>query len=150
MRTRSLDITGGGKLDLGQAALAVTYTVQQPTPLASIRSLIVSGFANGAWTGPGIVSSFADASSHAIGYAEFAALGNAPPIFGSVDPSTVLVRYTRYGDADLNGTVNLIDFNRLAVNFNGTNKLWTDGDFNYDGQVNLLDFNKLAVNFNQA
>ena len=25
---------------------------------------------------------------------------------------------------------------------------WSDGDFNYDGNVNLLDFNKLAANFN--
>ena len=38
--------------------------------------------------------------------------------------------------------VNLLDFNKLAANFNQTGNFWTDGDFNYDGNVNLLDFNK--------
>jgi hypothetical protein len=60
----------------------------------------------------------------------------------------VLVRYTRYGDADLNGSVNLLDFNRLAANFGtASGAVWSQGDFNYDGGVNLLDFNRLAGNF---
>ena len=65
-----------------------------------------------------------------------------------VDATAVLVRYTRYGDADLSGTVGLDDFNRLASNFNTTGQVWTGGDFNYDGNVNLDDFNLLAGNFN--
>jgi hypothetical protein len=57
------------------------------------------------------------------------------------------VRYTRYGDANLDGTANLTDFNRLAANFGASNTLWGQGNFNYDGQTNLLDFNLLAGNF---
>ena len=86
--------------------------------------------------------------SFGIGYAERLSLGGVASIFGTVDAQAVLVRLTRYGDADLNGVVNLLDFNKLAANFNGSGKLWSDGDFTYDGNVNLLDFNRLAANFN--
>jgi len=60
------------------------------------------------------------------------------------------VRYTRYGDANLDGLVNLSDFNRLASNFGSTSANWDQGDFNYDSNVNLADFNRLAANFGQA
>ena len=63
------------------------------------------------------------------------------------DGTSVLVKYTRPGDANLDGTINLQDFNRLATNFGGSNKLWSQGDFTYDGLVNLQDFNRLASNF---
>jgi hypothetical protein len=58
----------------------------------------------------------------------------------------VLLRFTRYGDANVDGQVNLADFNRLASNFGG-NGNWIEGDFNYDGIINLSDFNRLAANF---
>src|SRR5204863_4408706 len=61
------------------------------------------------------------------------------------------LRYTRYGDANLDGTVNTTDFNLLASNFGATNlKHWFQGDFNYDGAVNTTDFNLLAGNFGQS
>jgi len=52
------------------------------------------------------------------------------------------------GDATLDDTVNLLDFNVLANNF-GTARgaTWTLGDFNRDAAVDLLDFNLLAENF---
>ena len=85
-----------------------------------------------------------------LGYAEASDIFTSfPATFAgqSVDNTTVLIRYTYYGDANLNGFVNLADFNRLAGNFGGTNKLWSQGDFTYDGIVNLSDFNRLAANF---
>ena len=52
------------------------------------------------------------------------------------------------GDADVNGTVNLDDFNVLAGNFGTqTGATWIEADFNNDGRVNLDDFNLLAANF---
>jgi hypothetical protein len=92
----------------------------------------------------------ADPSNFALGVAEASALYTTfPAVFSGqeVDNSSVLVAYTRYGDANLDGAVNLADFNRLAANFGAAGKLWTDGDFNYDGSVNLSDFNLLAGNF---
>ncbi len=54
------------------------------------------------------------------------------------------------GDANLDGTVNLDDFNLLAANFGQSNRTWQQGDFTYDGRVNLEDFNALAGNFGQS
>ena len=57
------------------------------------------------------------------------------------------VNVTNFGDANLDGLVNLSDFNVLAANFGQTNRTWEQGDFNEDGTVNLNDFNLLAANF---
>ena len=120
--------------------------------LTSVLPLLTSGYAGGAWTGPGITSSTAAATpGHAVGYGEASAVFTSfPATFAgqSVDNTTVLLRYTRYGDANLDQQVNLQDFNRLAGNFgtSGT-PLWTQGNFNFDNQVNLQDFNRLASNF---
>jgi len=62
----------------------------------------------------------------------------------------VLVRFTWFGDANLDTTVDSIDFNLLASNFGAINKHWSDGDFNYDHTVNTTDFNLLASNFGKA
>ena len=51
------------------------------------------------------------------------------------------------GDANHDGTVNLTDFNTLAVNFGQSNRDFTQGDFDYDGTVGLADFNILAARF---
>jgi hypothetical protein len=52
------------------------------------------------------------------------------------------------GDADVNGFVDLDDFNALAQNFGlNTGATWIQGDFNNDGRVNLDDYNLLAANF---
>ena len=55
------------------------------------------------------------------------------------------------GDADVNGIVNLDDFNVLAANFGtASGATWIQADFNNDGRVNLDDFNALAANFGQS
>src|SRR5205814_10516460 len=76
-----------------------------------------------------------------------------PASFGyqtNVDSTSLLVRYTLYGDANLSGNVDLTDFTFLAANFNGTSKNWLQGDFNYDDKVDLTDFTFLASNFNKS
>jgi len=144
-RVKTLAISGSGRFDLTNNALVVDYT--GATPIADVRADIASAFAGGAWSGPGLTSSSANGTTHGLGYAEASALTAVDPIFGTVDADSILVRYTRYGDANVDGTVNLADFNRLAANFGATNAFWHQGDFNYDGNVNLQDFNRLAANF---
>jgi hypothetical protein len=121
------------------------------SPLADVRAQITSAYAGGAWTGLGLTSSLANSNTHGLGYGEAAAVFTTfPATFGGqpVDDTSVLVAYTRYGDANLDGQVNLQDFNRLANAFGATGTaVWTQGDFNYDGNVNLQDFNRLALNF---
>jgi hypothetical protein len=86
----------------------------------------------------------------ALGFAEASdVLGPSGGTFSGVfvDSTAILVKFTRYGDANLDRAVDLFDFNRLAANFGGSGKVWSQGDFNYDGLVDLLDFNLLAANF---
>ena len=145
----SFTTTPGGQVDLGDNAMAVDYAAGS-SPAEQIRAYIASAYNGGAWTGDGLTSSAAAANpNHALGYAEASALASIPPLFGTVDDTTLLVRYTRWGDADLNHVVNLGDFNALAANF-GTGDAWHEGDFNYDGITNLNDFNLLAANFGSA
>ena len=52
------------------------------------------------------------------------------------------------GDANLDGTVNALDFNTLATNFGQTTNVnWLNADFNGDGVVNTMDFTMLANGF---
>jgi hypothetical protein len=147
----SLIIAGGeaptATLDITNGALVVDYTGGPNSPFQTIKTQIISAYNNGSWNGTGITSSNANNTNFGIGYAEAASLTTVPPIFGTVDTEAVLARLTRYGDANLDGQVNLSDFNALASNFGGSDKQWIQGDFNYDGIVNLSDFNRLAANF---
>jgi hypothetical protein len=152
---RSLSIAGGtqptAQLDLTDNALVIDYDAGN-SPLATVRAQVASGYADATWEGPGIVCSGpGSGTTHGMGYAEASAVFTTFPgtfLGESVDDTSILLRYTRYGDADLNGVVNLNDFNRLAANFGLTGgALWSQGDFNYDGNVNLNDFNRLAANF---
>jgi hypothetical protein len=149
---RALNITNNGVLDLADNAMIVDY--DGLSPLSPIKSLLTSGYAGGAWNGAGINSSVAAATpQHALGYAEAAAMFQSfPATFAgrSVDNSAVLVRYTRYGDANLDGAVNLQDFNRLAGSFGSGGTVWSQGNFNYDGLTSLSDFNLLAGNFGMS
>jgi hypothetical protein len=147
-RLGALSIGGGGALDVNGHALVIDYTGD--SPIASIAALLASGHANGAWTGDGINWSAGDATTFAVGYAEATDLFTSFPssfVGLQVDDTSVVIRPTRYGDADLDGAVNLNDFNRLAASFGLTSRSWSQGDFNYDATTNLSDFNLLAANF---
>ena len=149
--TNYFDITG--PLDLAGGALL--SRAGGPTP-AQFRTMITNGRNGGTWNGTsasGAINSSLAAStpiSDSVGYG----LGSeiAPSTIGgfSIGANDTLLRYTRDGDADLNGSVNLNDFNRVAANFGQSNKVWVHGDSNYDGVVNLADFNALAGNFGQT
>jgi len=151
----ALSQAGGGKVDLANNRLVVDYLPGDGTPIASIRAALVSGYAGGAWNGPGIGSAGISAT-RALGYAEASeALGADGGMFGGegVDGSAVLVRYTLAGDANLDGVVDFNDLVKLAQNYNTSPagaSTWYRGDFNYDGSVDFNDLVKLAQNYNTA
>jgi autotransporter-associated beta strand protein len=64
------------------------------------------------------------------------------------DGNSTTIGYAYYGDADLSGKVDSVDFNALIGNYGKTSgQIWAGGDFDYNGKVNTLDFNQLAGNF---
>ena len=149
----SLNITGTGKLNLNDNALIVDYAPGSPSPIAGIQSLLASGFHGGAWNGNGIVSGSADASTFALGFAEAAEVAAGGTFAGqTVDRTAVVVKFTLYGDATLDGKVDFNDVVRLAQNFNtnvsaAAQGSWSRGDFTYDGVVAFNDLVMLAQNF---
>lgn len=60
----------------------------------------------------------------------------------SASDASVVIRDvldTEFGDANLDGIVNILDFGILQANFNSTGG-WAGGNFNGDNIVNILDF----------
>jgi len=51
------------------------------------------------------------------------------------------------GDVNLDGIVNIADFNILGANFGTSISGWTNGDLDNNGIVNIADFNVLGANF---
>src|SRR4029079_10890037 len=64
----------------------------------------------------------------------------------AVDSSSILIKYTYGGDANLDGKVDVTDLGALATNWQ-TSAPWTGGDFNYDGFVDVSDLGVLATNW---
>ena len=69
----------------------------------------------------------------------------------TIEADHVLIRSTRSGDLNLDGSVTSSDFIDLASHFNqiGT-ATWQEGDLNYDRNVTIADFIDLAGNFNTS
>jgi hypothetical protein len=148
--TGTLDLQGTAKLDVSDSKMVVDYS--GASPVASIRSMIVSGRNSGAWNGAGINSSAAAANTdYAVGYKDTSVTGTQTFNGESIDASAILVAYTLTGDATLDGLVSSLDFNAFV---SGYGKIsgghWFEGDFNYDNKVNTLDFNMLAGHFGQS
>ena len=70
--------------------------------------------------------------------------------FGLSGTQHILVKVTRKGDANLDGTTNFNDLLRLSQNYNQSSKLFDDADFTYDGTVNFNDLLILSQNYNQS
>jgi autotransporter-associated beta strand protein len=143
----SLSVGASGTFDITNNHVIINYGAG-PDPISSIAALLAAGYNGGAWNGAnGITSStVATNPGYSVGYADAADPGNP----AGLASGTIEVAYTLIGDADLNHTVNGIDFGILAANFNKTVTGWDKGDFDYNGIVNGIDFTALAANFNKA
>ena len=161
--TNTLTIAGGttptGTLDVTDNAVVVDYPDAGPNPAADIRAQIISGRGApgliGTWDGKGITSSTSAAApdSTSVGYAVNGEmpLGAVGTFRGeTVDPSSVLIRHTRIGDANLDGVVNDDDVTIVgAVYAPGVpNANWANGDFDYNGFVDDDDVTLLGALYN--
>jgi hypothetical protein len=139
-------LTVNGTLDVANNFVLIHYS-PSASPVATIASLLATGYNNGAWNGAGIISTVAQTHpSYGLGYADSADPGNP----AALPSATIEIRYTLLGDANLDGVVNGVDLGILSANFNKGVTGWDAGDFNYDNAVNLADFASLSANFNQG
>jgi hypothetical protein len=132
----SLTIADGTTLDLTNNSAVIDYTGAVGTLVGDVRAHLAAGR---------LISSSADAS-HRLGYGDNAVLGKATFGGQSVDASSVLIKFTFGGDANLDGQVDVTDLGALATSWQ-TNAPWTGGDFNYDGFVDVSDLGILATDW---
>ena len=144
--------------DIGFNALDITTASMLSTTFADVAS----GYNNGTWTGPGISSRAAAADT-----THLTALGvivndngSGTPLYGSggsiaatidgLAPSDgdTLVKYTYYGDANLDGKVDGSDYSLIDNGYLNQLTGWFNGDFNYDGVIDGSDYTLIDNSFN--
>ena len=142
-------LTDAGQLDLGGNDLIV-----HNGNLAAITALLTAGYAGGQWNGKGIDSAAANANaSHltALGSIQNTVYGGSgQPTFDGISPvaTDVLIKYTWYGDANLDGKVDGSDYSRIDAAFASGGTGWFNGDFNYSSSVNGSDYTLIDNAFN--
>jgi autotransporter-associated beta strand protein len=142
-------LSNSGTIDLVNNAMVLQNSSGS---ISLISAQVTAAYFGGGWNGTGnvITSSTAAAdSTHltAIG------IGVGPGNFEglNVGSGDVLLKYTYYGDATLDGQVDSSDYARIDSGYlsNGTLTGWYNGDFNYDGAVNGSDYTLIDNTFNQ-
>jgi hypothetical protein len=125
-------------------------------PKFDIRDRLFTGYNFGDWLGTGSAITSTDArldpdGNKAVGYVDAADL----EVIGTewfgvlVDGPATLVRYTYFGDTDLNGFVDGDDYARADNGFNtGLGDEWFEGDFDYNGFVDGDDYALIDNAFN--
>jgi hypothetical protein len=160
-------IAGGGTptgaLDLADNPAVLEYS--GTSPVATVRQQLLAGRGSSGfgatWTGPGITSSTAaaenamESEARSVGYAEnsILPLGAYTSFRGqAVDDTSILMAYTRTGDANLDGVVNDDDVTILSATYapGVANPHWALGDFDYNGFVDDDDVTLLGAFYNPS
>jgi autotransporter-associated beta strand protein len=149
--------TNFGKVQLNNNGMIVDVAAGGEAAAAtSVRQAVLAAYNGGAWTGNGLTSAqITGANGLALGFGtptEVAAAVTGGQFLGSpADASSIVVKATIAGDANLDKSVNFGDLLVLAKNYNTpSGSYWAKGDFNYDGAVNFGDLLILAKHYNQA
>ena len=121
--------------------------------LAAVTDQVRQGYAGGSWKGTGGITSSTAATTPltTLGVIQNNQAGSA--IYSSFDgspvgASDVLVKYTYFGDANLDGQVDGSDYTKIDNGFNSHLTGWLNGDFNYDGVVDGSDYTLIDNAFN--
>jgi hypothetical protein len=158
--------TYNAQLDLTNNDMVIDYAPGQSpvgtwngTAYTGIQGAIQSGRNGGAWNGNGIVTSQSSAQPAikltTLGVAEASdALGLTGTMTAlwrnqTVDASSLLVRYTYAGDANLDAKINADDYFIIDRNHNHNGEIfgYAAGDFDYNGQINGDDYFIIDTSF---
>ncbi len=158
--TAPVQLTGltmqGGTSPSGTFDITDNNVIVHNGNLATLTAQAKSGlnFSGTAWTGPGITSSTAAADSNAVTAVGVilnddgagGTLYSTWPVGAdsggavAVTHTDVLIKYTYYGDADLDGVVNAgQDYDLWLTGKSGAGTGWEYGDFDYDGSINAAN-----------
>ncbi len=81
-----------------------------------------------------------------LGYGDNAVLAKGSFAGQTPDSTSLLIKFTYGGDANLDGQVDISDLGALATAWQ-TSAPWTGGDFDYSGFVDISDLGILATNW---
>jgi hypothetical protein len=133
---QSLSINAGASLDLTNNSMIIDYTGPVGTLVNDVRQHMASGR----------LTSSSATPLRGLGYGDNAVLGKSIFAGQIVDTSAVLVKFTYFGDSDLDGDVDVADLGSLASAWQ-TSGTWINGDFDYNGSVDVNDLGLLASNW---
>jgi CSLREA domain-containing protein len=161
----SLTIAGTPGAWTGQFDITGNDLIVHNGNLATITSEVASGYNGpvGNWNGQGVTSSAAATDTKhltAVGV-ELNNNGAGQPVFGTASAlglfdgqspalTDVLVKYTFYGDANLDGKADGSDYSLIDAGYGSRGGLtgWSNGDFNYDGVIDGTDYTRIDNGFN--
>jgi hypothetical protein len=159
----SLSIAGATGAWTGKLDMTKNDAILHNADIAAVSNQLQQGFAGGTWNSTGGIGSSAAAvdSTHLTtigaiqnsvdGTATGSALyGGALGQFDGQSPvnSDVLLKYTYYGDANLDDVVDGTDYTRIDNAALSGATGWYNGDFNYDGIINGSDYTLIDNAFN--
>jgi Zn-dependent metalloprotease len=151
---KQVSISADGWLDLADNDLIVDYDAGAGAGGAAVTVLLAAGRNGGAWDGHGgIGTSLPGGRVNSLAAAEASQLlgitGDQTGVWNgqTVDATSMLVKYTYTGDADMNGRIDgddyfLLDAAIATAASSTANAAWTwrDGDFDYNGLLNGDDY----------
>lgn len=132
--------TAATRIDITNNILQVNYTGASPLP--QLLGLILDGRDDN------------DSNGNVLDAGESVIYSSLLPIAGqdigySDDGTSVRIRKTIVGDANVDGTVGFADLLALAQNYNTpSGAFWFQGDFDYSGDIGFSDLLVLAQNYN--
>jgi autotransporter-associated beta strand protein len=145
----TVSTAGTGQLDITDNSMVV-----RSLTVAQVQALIQTAFNAGQWNGAGGITSSTAATASpavtAIGFAGNDILNRTEfKGVGGLTTTDVLVKYTYYGDSDLNGATTLDDYTLFLNGYQTAGTTWVQGDYDYNGLVTLDDFTLFLAGYQQ-
>jgi MYXO-CTERM domain-containing protein len=136
LQLSSLTISAGA-LHITNNDLLLNYT--GPSPISALISYLTSGQLTANANLAGLPTYLAIAESSDLGLTSFNGI--------VIDSTTVIAKYTYVGDANLDGQVDALDYERIDLAIGNSGVFGTaQGDLNYDGTVDALDYEQVDLN----
>jgi hypothetical protein len=141
---KSLSIAAGAKLDMTDNDLLWDY--DPATPYAALRNYVITGRNTGT---SGIVTS-PGAGDTVMAVVDNAQFGRTSFNGIGIDATTLIGKYTFFGDGNLDGKVTGDDYVSVDANLGSTNAQWFQGDFNFSGTVTGDDYVAIDANLGKG
>ncbi len=128
-------LSNPGGADVQAGRLVFDYTGSATTPADTVKSILTAGYGQATKFSSGAIrTSNTPDTAKGLGWMDDAA------------NHQVIVAYTYFGDANLDGQVDISDLGALATSWQ-TSAVWSQGDFDYSGFVDISDLGMLATNW---